>query len=66
MTHKSMSDPKVLKAPVGVLGKDLRDPGVTKLCSTSTVDGVNFCDGPECVYIDQKKVVHQQQVICLI
>ena len=33
MTHKSMSDPKVLKAPVGVLGKDLRDPDVTKLCS---------------------------------
>ena len=30
-----------------------------------TVNDVNFCDGPECVYV-KYKVVHQQHVNCLI
>ena len=31
-----------------------------------TDDDVNFCYGLECVYVKYKKVVHQQQVNCLI
>ena len=31
-----------------------------------TVDDNNFCDGPECIYVKYKNVVHQQHVNCLI